>query len=51
MTIEQANRLTETVELVDKQLSDLPQSELMKVDEVYDLLLDLRNILSTRDED
>lgn len=34
------------VRLIDAQLLNLPQSNLMKVDEVHDMLLDLRNEFS-----
>jgi hypothetical protein len=44
------DRLEEAVALVDSQLNDLPSSELMKVAAVFDLLLDVRNALSQREE-
>lgn len=50
MVIERPAQVTEAVTLVDNQLHDLPNSELMKVAEVFDMLLDLRNALTREDQ-
>ena len=42
---DQAERLS-AIALIDEQLNDLPNSELMKVALVFDMLLDLRNEFS-----
>ena len=51
MVIDRPAEIAKAVALVDEQLLDLPSSELMKVAEVFDMLLDIRNSLSlTREE-
>lgn len=49
MVIDHPAQLEEAVALVDKQLHELPSSELMKVAQVFDLLLDIRNALSRKE--